>query len=411
MQHRNMSFGRSIGYTYKSSRASVTGDINDYTLTSTASMLADELDLIFKVDCYSAQMSVSRAIGALSAEDAIAILKCETPTEFSQWWNYFHSPASGCSEVRKVFTFCKGALDCSLFTREDGRGAVIIYVAGGMQGYHLMQVALPLALQKMNVGRDKEIVTPFVERLTKALADTNPQIYTDILRNFIEAHEYSEERIRDMLDGFEKSALDSKIRALETKINMLNNKIAELNYKLSEAIGDLSNAETELFGFQYVASQSDNNDMSLADYICTNKNISLIKRENNRIHFKAHGFLEYYDESLALIVINAPAVYAEINEADRKPVKELLEWIFNEKSGKIKSFAGFSIHATDGVATEAQDSSRLEMQNPHIYHYGCIGTFRQTFNELMQKKDLMHTVTHCANIKCAIGRASSNRCE
>lgn len=363
----------------------------DNTFTTTANMVCRNRNASLEVKfILQSNMSMEFALST-DRRNKVKVIVCNDTVEFSKAWNYCNGN-SYFKEVRSVFNFCKGTTDCALFTAVDEREqySVIVYHQKGYRSYHIMQTAFIKAIPWIT---DNEF-TEFEVRLTKALASTSYADYAIIVDEFNKQYANDENRIREMLSGFETAYVDSMIDNLHSEIDVLNNKIEALRMEMASAITRIQNAEAELVGFQYSKTEIE---YSIADYICDHKNVELLSRGGNAIKFKVSGFLEYFDENLADIVTGSDKVYSHItNESDKAKTKQIMRCLFVDKKAKIRSTAGFTLDLNSGVSTTPITAASDEIQNPHIYHYGCMGSFRQVFTELMQKKDYVMIFEECA---------------
>lgn len=365
--------------------------IGDNTFTTTANMVCRNRNANLEVKfILQPNMAMEFALST-DRHNKVKVVVCTDTIQFSRAWNYFHDK-SAFKEVRSVFEFCKGTTDCALFTAVDEREqySVIVYNQRCYRAYHIMQTAFIKAIPWITNNE----FTDFEVRLTKALASTSSADYAAIVNEFNKQYANDENRIREILSGFETAYVDSMIDNLHSEINGLNNKIEALRMEMASAITRIQNAEAELVGFQYSKFEVE---YSVADYICDHKNVELLSRDGNTIKFKVSGFLEYFDENLADIVTGSDKVYSSItNESDKAKTKQIMRCLFVDKKAKIRSTAGFTLDLNSGVSTTPITAASDEIQNPHIYHYGCIGTFRQVFTELMRKKDYIMIFEECA---------------
>ena len=360
-------------------------DTMDKTLSTSASMLATELSVEFG-------LGISTGLGLSTISDYISIIPVFSDNELDTTIGRFVNDERYV-KVSKVRNFCaRAGFACELLYLPVLNNCVIVYrsTAHPVTAYHLMQVALPVALQKMfNVE-----LTQFCKKLVDALIYTDSSKYLALVAEFVIDHRYDETRIRQLVDGFETSGLSSRINALQRTIDALHNTLLDYDNKMQKVVKDIRENEELLTGLQYLKKDSD--DSELADYLIANKAISIVRRDQSKLVYDVTGFIEYYDDNLAEIVVNSSATYHNVLDVNKDNVRKLMKALFVDKRASIRVISGFTLDSDLGVSTRTPSYVPVDaIQNPHIQHFGCIGSFRQVFNELMQKRDFIMIFEEC----------------
>jgi len=219
-----------------------------------------------------------------------------------------------------------------------------------------------------------------------------------LIEDFAKDLDMRSEIIRSKLAGFE--TVFERIKADELR-NEISTCRDEYEYHLSlmrEAANKMQERKYALAGLE-CAINDKSGDSELMEYFMCNKNLSIIKVSGTAITFIAHGYADIYDiDAFEQYAGNHNGyMYSSIHPNISKTQMEMLyRSIFSDGRYKLRICAAYKADMSTGLKAIQNymfpSESQTYFPNPHIQHFGCIGTYAGRFQEYMHKRDYVGAI-------------------
>lgn len=238
---------------------------------------------------------------------------------------------------------------------------------------------------------------PLTEReklLIKSLFDDDMREFERIVKLIVDT-DFREQNIRKYLAGI---CLDNHIvRLNEVSKSILDveQKIDDVNRKLSELLASLDVLEVERRGLMtYDDCDAQEKKEEFIQYLISQKNISILQNQTPlSIGFEVRDFLEYVDQDLLEKMIKQKRMGIE------GKIKKLFEQAFITQEIKLVTGGMFVLNfdRIEIYAAKLPKPKEMVYSNPHLGHYGCIGTYKQNILEALRSGDYIEAVELCVS--------------
>jgi hypothetical protein len=139
------------------------------------------------------------------------------------------------------------------------------------------------------------------------------------------------------------------------------------------------------------------------EYFLCNRNLSVIRVRGTELEFVVHGYADVFDEDAfeTYAKNHGSALYRSLSNDTSKPGMELLyRSIFATGELKLRVCAAYRADMKNSLTPIKcylfPPESRSYLPNPHIQHYGCIGSYAGRFAEYMFKRDYVGAIDQAA---------------
>lgn len=307
--------------------------------------------------------------------------------------------------VKKITEFFKKSFKVVCFIRPAYRQVVLFLGSSRREHFHAVQAAIPAMMPWFF---EKNSLSKAELELLHSLEGDNADKYYECINEIADVKGLREDFIKSSLGGAESYVEKERAKVLRIQINDTVSKIASLSRNIENYNLERERYVNELFALDEKINSNDSEHSELAEYFCCNKNLQLTNADLPYIYFTVTGYLEYFDKDLAERVINNPNSIAYkyngcsyTNEDTTRRVKALLTEIFIKENAKIRTCAAYSISLNGNYDAHSgyefdDDMSRSNTPNPHIQHYGCMGSYSPLINELLQNKNYIGAIEQCA---------------
>ena len=243
---------------------------------------------------------------------------------------------------------------------------------------------------------DKEI------EFIKTLTGKDYVAYMDSINEIYEEKcDFEELKIEKFLTGFETVQFKKQKRSIEDSLAAKRHdqaSYAEAYARLSKEMRELT---TRLFGVneQIRLGIEGSENSEIKELFLSMKELRLISANNDGvITFVVKTKLSNYDEEVARACIDNTHGYLYGNipgDVSTEDAKLLFEKIFIEKKIKINTIAAYQMESYGvgrGLPTTSVELSCKEatmyMPNPHIQEFQCLGSYKQSFAEMLGKGEI-----------------------
>lgn len=284
----------------------------------------------------------------------------------------------------------------ALFYRNDVDKSTVIFTDKlELKHFHALQMMIPKylpSLFKDNPLNETETA------LLKSTGNKSASEYELLIEETVKNLDIRAEIIRTKLAGFETSFERIKLDEIKNEIYVYESSYENQLSIMRELAVKIQDRRYTLAGLESAINEH-SDDSELMEYFMCNKNLSIIRVNGTAIEFVINGYADIYDaDAFELYVGNHGGyMYNKINPTVTKPQMErLYKAIFNERKFKLRLCAAYTADMRTGLRALKQymfpSESRTYLPNPHIQHFGCIGSYAGRFQEYMRKRDYIGAI-------------------
>jgi len=281
------------------------------------------------------------------------------------------------------------------YTDTTGENTIIFTDTLELKQFHALQMMIPKYLPSLF---NNNPLTEIEIALLKSTGNKSAVEYEALIEEFAKDLDIRSEIVRSKLTGFE--TVFERIKADELR-NEINTHQDEYDYHLSlmrEAANKMQACKYTLAGIDSAINDK-SGDSELMEYFMCNKNLAIIKVVGTAITFVAHGYADIYDiDAFEQYAGNHNGyMYNSIHLNITKAQMEMLyRSIFSDSRYKLRICAAYTADMRVGLKAIQNytfpSESKTYFPNPHIQHFGCIGTYAGRFQEYMHKRDYVGAV-------------------
>ena len=286
-------------------------------------------------------------------------------------------------------------LNALFYTDDKKRNTVIFADRLELNHFHALQMMIPKYLPTLF---DDNSLTETETALLKSTGYTSAFEYETLIEEFGKDIDIRTEIIRTKLSGFETTF--ERIRIDEIKCEIGKHRSDYDNYLslLRELTQKIQTCRYTLAGLECAVNKN-SEDSELMDYFMCNKNLTIINVIGTAIEFVAHGYADIYDaDAFEQYAGNHDGfMYSNLSLAVTKTqMEKLYRAIFGEGIYKLRICAAYTADMRTGIKAcknyPFMHENNTYFPNPHIQHFGCIGTYEMRFMEYMQNKDYVGAI-------------------
>lgn len=354
------------------------------------------------------QLALRKAIGNidLSNNNTIFITSIAPPGKdnvdavFALINEEFATAFGGWKRVEKVTAFFQKSFNVTCFINDDQRSVFIAVEQLDLRRYHYLQCAIFAFIPwyfDVKTG-----LTPEERKLIETLLQTDSSKYLECIATFAAKYDFRDASIRKMLDGFEHRYEKQRLSALEREIQNMIVNLNDYNNQISRLLKSKRDKEIEMLGIGLKISEGSDKDSEIMNYFLNNKRLVLEEVTDDEIYFGVKDYLVYYDEDQAKATLLKKGGYIDtckrgsINVDD---MRKLMSAIFLDGDLKLRVCAKYVFRLTGNVGAISHANYGIEydgfLPNTHIEHFGCMGNYTQTINQLLQRNDYIGALEQC----------------
>lgn len=311
---------------------------------------------------------------------------------------------AGWHRLEKVTEFFIKAFYVLCFVNPETRQVAIIADSMDIRRMHYLQCSI-LAFLPWYFDPSSG-VSPEEMELIQSLREKTSTKYKDCIEKIAKKYDFRAASIRKLLTGFEtKYEAIERSRTLQD-INRLEDTIREYNAAISGKLITLRDKNLRLIGLETKIAQDDG-ESEIMEYFLANNKLFLESVTDSRMVFSVMGYATYFDEDLALSIIdNSKSYIYRPNGRDcndyipAEDMKKLMYEIFISRTIKIKLCAAyhFSLGRQEVGGIEGYNF-RSEfnecMPNTHIDEFECLGGYSVVINQMIKDNNYIGAVEQC----------------
>ena len=286
-------------------------------------------------------------------------------------------------------------LNALFYSDNTGRHTIIFTDKLELKQYHALQMMIPKYLPTL--FSDKPL-TDAETTLLKSLGNKTSAEYELLIESFAKELDIRSEIIRTKLTGFETVFERNRLSELRSEISHCQNDYDHFLSCMRDTMQKIQSLQYTLAGLE-CAVHEHAEASELMEYFLCNKNLSVIRVNGTAIEFVAHGYADVYDEDAfeQYAGNHSGYMYTHINPAVSTPQMErLYRAIFDEGQYKLRLCAAYTADMRNGLHACSNyifpPESNTYLPNPHIQHFGCIGSYAGRFQEYMASGDYVGAI-------------------
>lgn len=178
---------------------------------------------------------------------------------------------------------------------------------------------------------------------------------------------------------------------LRSTIDGIRGKIDSYEDSIASAIRDLENKINELYAIE-IQNDDGSSIEEVKEYLKRNKNIALVKAENNRLYFNVRVPLEYYNEEVLKIYLEKDRVITSTVG------KRILKEVFIDKKYKLVTYTLFTLDLYDMRASKNNDIDPIfpeGLPHPHLMRYDCWGDNGTAIKQALRDNNFIQAIEQC----------------
>lgn len=243
--------------------------------------------------------------------------------------------------------------------------------------------------------RDKPL-SDWEKKFLVALLESKEDEIERMVQEYITNNKIAQQLDSVKLDNFVKGLLDKKLARYRTQETSILEKIRHFEDELMALRAEYTNVCNVIAGVKF-----NHHDVEVEDFknaFISNPNCHLISVQGTCIQFFLTGFLTVFNETHfeSMMHNNNSIVFSWRNGLGLSvaQMRSLYEELFVKNRYRINTYGGFTINfETNQVTLKKKQSHDAVTANaiphPHIYHFGCMGTFYGDYTSAMNANDYM----------------------
>lgn len=341
---------------------------------------------------------ISNQFGVLSVavpdedkERAIAAFDSDTrKRRFPQW-----------HRVEKVTAFFKKVMWADAYINPDTKSVLVIAECDKMWRNHYLQCAIPVLLPWYF---DERPLTDIEVELIMSLREKESAKYLEVLERMAAQYNFREEKIKKLLNGFESRFAVQEAENTRVRIVNIIDEINRLNSRINSYMDERRNLNITLLGLEAEIAKG-NSESEIAGYFMRNNNLVLRRVSDRSMEFFVKGYLTYYDEEAARVILDNPNSYfyrpSNVSGSliPHNDMKMLMEAILIDQKLRLRMCSAYRLYLGSGVDGISGYNYGAEAAgytpNPHIDQYSCLGNYTRAINEFINRNDYIGAVAQC----------------
>lgn len=315
----------------------------------------------------------------------------------------------GWARLENVTLFFKKTFYVLCFVNPNTRQVVIFTDGMDMRKYHYLQCSI-LAFLPWYFNPDEGVSEQEME-LIKALREKTATKYEDCLAKIASQYDFKTAKIRQLLAGFETRFERMECDKMNRNISSCLEDIDNLNERIESLLRKKREYEIRLLGLETrIAAGTEESE--LMEYFLSNDKLYLESVTNTSMVFIAKDYLTFFDEDMAMSVIDNKDSYIYKPNGRRCnnyiPEDDMEMFMVAVVQGKvnIRFCAAYQFTFGERVAAIRHYTYGSEFRdctpNPHIDKYACMGNYERTINTLVRDNDyimaLEQSIASCKSL-------------
>ena len=284
----------------------------------------------------------------------------------------------------------------AMFYTDESKGRAVIFTDKlELKQYHALQMMIPMFLP--GLFSDKPL-TESETALLKSTGNKTSAEYELLIEGFAKELDIRSENIRTKLTGFETVFERNRLSELRSEISRRKDDYDNYLTYIRDTAQNIQSLQYTLAGLE-CAINDHSGESELMEYFMCNKNLSVIRVNGTAIEFVAHGYADVYDaDAFEQYAGNHNGyMYSDINPAVTEiQMERLYRAIFGENKYKLRLCAAYIADMRNGLRACSNyvfpPESRTYLPNPHIQHFGCVGTYAGRFQVYMNNGDYVGAI-------------------
>lgn len=242
--------------------------------------------------------------------------------------------------------------------------------------------------------------------LIESLREKTSSKYEDCIVRIASQYDFRTQKIRNLLAGFETRYEKQECETVRRTIQEYIDKINSLDREIGEYLRYKADKEIRLLGLEAKIAQGESEDSEIMEYFLCNNRLVLEEVTDTYMVFSCMDYLTYFDEDMAKQMIDNKRSYvyrpngrACNNFIKEDDMKKLMYAIFIDQTLRVKVCCAyrFELRGTvDGLSHHRYGYEFRECTpNTHIDRYSCMGNYKRTINQLLQKHDYIGAIEQC----------------
>lgn len=298
----------------------------------------------------------------------------------------------------KISLFYQKSFRVICFINQNSKSVALFIDNLNLQKFHYLQAAT-LALFPWYFDPQKG-VSEIELALVQSFRERSSDKYLSCITEIAKQYDFEAGRIRHLLANFETAYERRELEKVKRDIDSFDRNIDNLNSQISDYLRRRNDSCIRLLGLERRI--EDGVESELMEYFLCNRKLYLEVVDRDRMYFAVRDYLSYFDEDAAQSYINRDSGYFYRNcdsSFTKDGMKKLLNAIFIDQTIRVRFCAAYSFDMNGSVRPNGHHEFGPEFNgykpNPHIQEYNCMGSYTESINRALQKRDYITALEQC----------------
>lgn len=301
-------------------------------------------------------------------------------------------------KVEKFTEFFRNFFRCSCYIDPAAQTTLLFTEPLTLKNFHFLQIAVPVMLPWYFPAESG--ITQQERTLIESFKEPTPTSYLAALAAAAEKYDFRGMFIKSELGNFETRFLEKEAQDVERDIARCMDAINDHQDSIVSLTRKQYDLNIRLLGVHAKIAEGDSTS-EIVSYFLHNRNLALVRTDDDAIVFDCKGYLTYFDEEIARRFISSGnSIFYRAGTGVSKPDMELfMRALFLDQSIRLKFCARYTFHLTGNVRGEGGVRFGPEfadcLPNPHINAYRCLGSHQAEINTLLKSHNYVAAVEQC----------------
>ena len=290
----------------------------------------------------------------------------------------------------------------AIYNNPEAKQSVIAMAEISMYQWHTLVAGITACYAQWSTERGK--YTEHEIKMLRSLADPSMGVddYMDALEGIAsKIFDFQAEAKKFYLDGFEKRAVEGKIRSLRDQAESLMRDIRDYQERLKDYYDRKAGVDALLNAAINGGSDTEN---ELMEYFVANKKLFVDSvSDDDNLFYYVGGYIDNFDvEFFERCLENDNSIlyrrYDHISPGNitREDYIALMKAVFLDEKIKMKVFSKWKIGTGGYIEAVCEDNPPMQLKdhlpNPHLMYYRCYGSFEPDLMKAARECDYVRAV-------------------
>lgn len=301
-------------------------------------------------------------------------------------------------KVEKFTEFFRNFFRCSCYIDPAAKATFLFTEPLNLKKFHFLQIAVPVMLPWYFPAESG--ITQQERTLIESFKEPTAASYMAALAAAAEKYDFRGMFIKNELGNFETCFLEEQAQDIEHDIGRCMDAISEHQDSIVSLTRRQYDLNIRLLGVHAKIAEGDGTS-EIVSYFLHNRNLSLVRTDDDALTFDCKGYLTYFDEEIARRFISSgnSIFYRAATGVSHDDMVLFMRALFLDQTVRLKLCARYTFRLTGSVQGESSARFGPEfadcLPNPHINAYRCLGSHQAEINTLLKDHNYVAAIEQC----------------